>query len=238
MSNRSRREAASRAEARRRARRLERGDEPDESEEQETAGEDAPAGQRPGLGSGLLGRLFPPAPPLPGRADPLAAFDYQGPFRSVAAAGYLVGRNPRAWLLPGLAWAVAQTVAYLSLLMAAVYSRQFDSSPPSYSLLEIATLLVSVFAVIAAGWLGWQRPWLFGLAAVVAGTFIQALALALLISPSPLPGTEPASIFASVTLNQILQLQWALGALIGWYGGYLRRRMAVTPPAQPQRRRR
>ena len=91
-------------------------------------------------------------------------------------------------------------------------------------------LLGTVFAVVAAGWIGWQRPWLFGLAASVAGTLIQATILGLLIEPVPLPGATFGSLFVAITLNQILQLQWALGALIGWYGGYLRRRMTLTAP--------
>jgi hypothetical protein len=163
---------------------------------------------------------------LPNKPDPLAGFNYQGPFRSAVAGAYLIGNHPRAWLLLAIPWAAVQTLAYLT--------------PPTYSPIQITTVLVSVFAVIAAGWLGWEKPWLFGLAAVVAGTLIEAVLLALLIGPLPIEGnTGWLQIFLGVIVFQIVQLQWPLGAMIGWYGGYLRRRMAVTQtPTRSQRRRR
>ena len=55
------------AAARRRARLAARGEWTDEDEPQPIA--EAPTRQ----GGGFLGRIFPPAPPLPGRGDPLAA---------------------------------------------------------------------------------------------------------------------------------------------------------------------
>ena len=68
-------------------------------------------------------------------------------------------------------WAVAQMLSYINLLTAAAYAGQFpNSAPPNYGLIEIVGLLGTVFAVVAAGWIGWQRPWLFGLAASIAGT--------------------------------------------------------------------
>lgn len=232
MSNRSRRAADSRAEARRRSRQLEREYEPREDE-----GDEAPAegARSPAPGGSLLRRLFPSAPPLPNKPDPLAGFDYQGPFRSIAGAGYLLATNPRAWLLPGIVWAIAQVASVVSLRAAGIYADRFNASPPNYSLIEVVSLLVTVFTIIAAGWMGWQRPWLFGLAAAMAGTFIQALLLALTIQPTPGVGANAMTIFIGVTLDQILRLQWMLAAGIGWYGGYLRRRMVVTRPP-PQRR--
>ena len=227
MSNQTRRPPISRAEARRRARQLERGDDVAYDEADEPTAETTPRSAGPG---GLFGRLFPPAPPLPGKTDPLAGFTYSGPFRPVVAALYVLAFNPRGWLLPGIAWAVAQTVSYINLLMASAYSAQRQSAPPGYGLVEIVGLLGTVFAAAAAGWIGWQRPWLFGLAASIAGTLIQATTLALLIDPVPLENATFSGVLVAITVNQILQLQWALGALIGWYGGYLRRRMTVTSP--------
>lgn len=220
MSSRSRRDAASRAEARRRSRQIERGEElsADELEEDD----DAADGSAP---RGILGRLFPPAPPLPNRPDPLAGLGYQGPFRSVVGGGYLLATNPRAWLLPAMPWAAAQSLAYLS--------------PPTYSPIQIITVLVSVFALIAAGWIGWQRPWLFGLAAAVAGTMIEGIFLAFLLGPLGIDEMSVSRVFTGIVVFQILQLQWILGGLIGWYGGYLRRRMAVpTTRAEARGRRR
>jgi hypothetical protein len=235
MSNRTRRPPTSRADARRRARQLDRGEEVEYTEDDET---DADADARPAGPAGLFGRLFPPAPPLPGKPDPLADFTYRGPLRGVAAGLYVLALNPRGWLLPGILWAVAQTASYINLLIAASYSSQFGSAPPSYSLIEIVGLLGTVFAAVAAGWIGWQRPWLFGLAATIAGTLIQATMLGLLIDPVPVEGATFSSVFVAITVNQVLQLQWALGALIGWYGGYLRRRMTITAPGARDGRRR
>lgn len=234
MSNRTRRPPTSRADARRRARQLDRGEEVEYTEDETDADADA----RPAGPAGLFGRLFPPAPPLPGKPDPLADFTYRGPLRGVAAGLYVLALNPRGWLLPGILWAVAQTASYINLLIAASYSSQFGSAPPSYSLVEIVGLLGTVFAAVAAGWIGWQRPWLFGLAAAIAGTLIQATMLGLLIDPVPVEGATFSSVFVAITVNQVLQLQWALGALIGWYGGYLRRRMTVTAPGARDGRRR
>jgi hypothetical protein len=236
MSNRTRRQPATRADARRRSRQLERGEDLDQPEDEEPSAEAGAA--RPAGPAGLFGRLFPPAPPLPGKPDPLAGFTYSGPLRPVVAALYLLAFNPRAWLLPGIVWAVAQITSQVNLLTAAAFSGLFGTAPPNYGLVEIVGLLATVFAAVAAGWIGWQRPWLFGLAASVAGTLIQATTLALLIDPAPSTGAEFGTIFIGVTVNQILQLQWALGALIGWYGGYLRRRMTVTAPGARQDRRR
>ncbi len=238
MSNETRRPPISRAEARRRARQQERGEEIDNAEVAETSADGSAAPRSTGP-AGLFGRLFPPAPPLPGKPDPLAGFTYSGPLRGVVAGLYVLAFNPRGWLLPGIAWAVAQMLSYVNLLTAAAYTSQFpNTTPPNYGLVEIVGLLGTVFAVVAAGWIGWQRPWLFGLAASIAGTLIQAAILALLIDPVPLPSATFSSVFAAITINQILQLQWALGALIGWYGGYLRRRMTVTATGTRQGRQR
>jgi hypothetical protein len=218
MSNRSRRDAFSRAEARRRARLLERGEAPPDEEAEDG---DATTAGRPAPG-GFLSRLFPPAPPLPNRPDPLANLRYTGPLRSAVAGAYLLANHPRGWLLPAIPWAVAQALATLV--------------PQTLTAVQIPTVLVSVFAVIAAGWIGWERPWLFGLAATVAGTLIEGIFFALLPTA---PGTQanPLGVVLGVVAFQVVQLQWILGAFIGWYGGYLRRRMAMTAP-QPDRGRR
>jgi hypothetical protein len=218
MSNRTRRGPATRTEARRRSRQIERGaDLPVEDLEPED-----PAA-KPAAGGGILGRIFPAAPPLPNRPDPLAGFGYDGPFRSILAGIYLLGRHPRAWLLPALPWAAAQTLAYLI--------------PPTFSAIQIPMVLVSVFAIIAAGWIGWERPWAFGLVATITGTVIEATFLALLFGTQGITTFTPGQVFLGIIVFQIAQLQWILGAFIGWYGGYLRRRMAVNTP-QPARGRR
>ncbi len=218
MSQRSRRDQISRAEARRRTRQLERGEAL--SDEGAAADEELATERTPG-GGGVFRRLFPEAPALPGRPDPLAGFHYDGPFRSVVAAFYLLANHPRAWLLPAIPWAGAQTLA---LLMR-------DGT------VQIVTVMVSVFSLIGAGWIGWQRPWLFGLAATIAGTLLQGIFFALLPTP---PGVtaNPFGALLEIVAVQVAQLQWILGAFIGWYGGYLRRRMAASAPPLDRRRRR
>lgn len=230
MSNRTRRQATDRADARRRSRQLERGDEVDYAEEDEPSLE---AGARPSGPAGLFGRLFPPAPRLPGKPDPLASFTYSGPFRGVVAGLYLVALNPRGWLLPGIAWAVAQTVSYINLLTASAYTRQFGVAPPNYGLIEIVGLLGTVFAVVAAGWIGWQRPWLYGLVAAVIGYLLYTIYVIVALAGNPALNEPGATTQAALFLITNGVLQAGIGALAGFYGGYLRRRIA-DPSARQQ----
>jgi hypothetical protein len=207
MSNRSaQQEAASRAEARRRARLAARGLDPEEASEEDP--EEPPARR----GGSLLGRIFPPAAPLPGRPDPLANFHYTGPLRPVVGGLYLLARNPLSWVLPGLVWAAA---------------RLLPGSP-----FELIGSLVSFGVLIAAGWFGWQRPSLFGAAAGALGYLAFLLVIAF---------AAPA-LYAFVTPEAVLVngvLYTGLGLISGWYGGYLRRRQAqVSTEAQRGRRRR
>jgi hypothetical protein len=233
MSNRSRREAASRAEARRRARQIDRGLEPAEAEDDADADH---AQARPAASGGLLGRVFPAAPPLPNRPDPLANFSYQGPFRSAVAGLYLLANHPRAWLPMGIAWAVTQTFAWLNRAAGEVSLLRFGELPPNYALVDTVIQIVGAMAILAAGWFGWQRPWLFGVAAALAGTLIRATFMVLLpISGAASPG-DAAVLFLAITLDSLPLA--VLGAFLGWYGGYLRRRMAVTQPAAQRQRRR
>jgi hypothetical protein len=223
MSNRSRRGALTRAEARRRSRQLERG----EAIAEEPGADDTTTAEgRPPASGGMLARIFPPAPPLPNRPDPLAGLRYDGPLRSVVAAGYLLANNPRGWLLPAIPWATAQSIGHLPF------------TPPTYSPVQIPVTLVNVFAIIAAGWIGWQRPWLFGLVTAVAGTLIEATFRAFLLGTLGIPNFTVPDAFLQTVAIEVAQLQWILAAFIGWYGGYLRRRLALTASQTTQRRRR
>lgn len=210
MSTRTRREADARAAARRRSRQLERGElEPaDEARAEAAAAEQRPARR------GILSSLFPPAPPLTNKPDPLAGFTYTGPLRSVVAWFYLLGHNPRAWLLPAIPWAMAQSLILLT--------------PPNAGALQTISVMVGVTCLLAAGWIGWQKPWLFGLATAIAGTLLQALFLALLVQPIG-SGADPIASFFGVILLQISQAQWILAAFVGWYAGYFRRRLSSQP---------
>jgi hypothetical protein len=233
MSNRSRREAASRAEARRRARQIDRGVEPAEGEE-EAADDRAPA--RTPTSGGLLGRLFPAAPPLPNKPDPLARFNYNGPFQSAAAGLYLVANHPRAWAPMAIAWAVTQTFAALNRTAGAAFVAHFGTLPPNYALIDTIIQIVGATAILAAGWFGWPRPWLFGAAAVVGGTLIRATFEVFLPTTSARGIGDAATLFLALILDSLPLVLF--GAFLGWYGGYLRRRMAVAqPPPQRQRRR-
>jgi hypothetical protein len=208
---------AERREARRRAR-LQAQGRFDEEEQEEV--EAAPA-RRPSMP--LLERLFPPAAPLAGKGDPFAGFTYSGRFRSIVANLWLIPRNPFASFGMGVLWAA-------TYIMVDQYAGTTIGSIASF---------VSFGALVGAGWIGWQRPWLFGLAAAAIGYliytpyFLYALANAPATLP-PITGTQVALVLGT---NGLVQL--GIGALAGFYGGYLRRRLAdPATRRQPVDRRR
>jgi hypothetical protein len=216
MSQRASRQATARAEARRRARIAARGD-----EDGPISDADAEADSVTPARQSFLQRILPAAPPLPGKGDPLEGFNYNGRFRSVAEAGYLLSRHPVAWLLPGL-------------LYVAIYELALWSSD---RLVSSIVQVIQYGALVAAGWIGWQRPWLFGAAAgLIAALATTSLVLYLSSrAPSAANLSAPGYIAAEALFFV------ALGALAGRYGGYLRRRMAAQRPtatAQANRRRR
>ncbi|HEX6140102.1 MAG TPA: hypothetical protein VF013_06550 [Candidatus Limnocylindria bacterium] len=220
MTNRSLRRAAStRADARRRSRRLAQGHELDELEEEADAEPvSAPARGSAQAGGSFLTRLFPPVPPLPGKPDPLATFTYQGPFRGLVASLYLLARNPVAWMAPAAVWAVGRILTAFSA-----------------GVVQIGATIVTFLALLAAGWLGWQRPWLYGLAASILGSLIFALVWAVLLGSLPNVPYATAQLFVVYTLQETFQ--WLFGILGGWYGGYLRRRsLSNQPPPRARRR--
>jgi hypothetical protein len=207
--------ARSRAEARRRARLAARG-EPTDDEEPEPEAE-PPA--RPG--GGFLSRIFPPAPPLPGREDPLAGFQPDGPLRPIRERAYLLGTNIIAWVVPGI-------VAFIGFLASIFYAR---------GLLGLLGTFLLFGSLVAAGWFGWQRPTLFGTAASLVGYLFSAgLILYSFASQGAGPDTfgTPAQLGLRLLSDGVIQA--GLGFLGGWYGGYLRRRQAQIA-VQPRKRR-
>ncbi|HET9498343.1 MAG TPA: hypothetical protein VFP83_08460 [Candidatus Limnocylindria bacterium] len=208
------RSASERAEARRRKRQVARGEEtlPEETAMAATATARPPS---------LLTRLFPPAPPLPGKGDPLAGFTYRGRFRGYVAGAWLLARHPLTWGVAAVGWAVLQ----LALLVT-----------PRENLVAFAITLAQYGLLIGAGWFGWWRPWLFGTAAGVLGVIFHAL-LAGLITIQAGEGLAAASgVVASLTA--LVVLYGLVGAFAGFYGGYLRRRMATQSTAKPKSKRR
>jgi hypothetical protein len=194
---------ASRAEARRRARLAARGEVPDEPDEEHRAAESTePRG-------GFLRRIFPPAPPLPNRPDPLAGFDPDGPMRPVRERLFLLRSNLKAWVLPGI-------VAFIGLYASFFYATSF---------VGMLATFVQFGALIAAGWFGWQRPTLFG---ATAGALSGILTGALILLDFARIGAETETLGGTgAVLTQTLLTaiyQAAFGFLGGWYGGYLRRR--------------
>lgn len=193
-----------RAEARRRARLAARGELPTEPDDASLAEEpDRPRG-------GFLGRLFPPAPPLPDKPDPLAGFDESGGLRPVRVRAFLLRQNLFAWLIPG-------GVAFLG------YTTSLFFGPQSF--ISLLGTFVLFGALIAAGWFGWQRPTLFGTAAAVL-SFVLVAAFVLFtsfqIGVTPDAFGTPTEVAGGIALQGGFQA--ALGFLGGWYGGYLRRR--------------
>ena len=207
----------SRAEARRRARLAARGELVEEPEEPTRADADE-------AGGGFLSRLFPPAPPLPNMPPPLAGFDESGPLRPVRERLFLLRRNPIAWVATGLVAAVGN---YTTLLFG-----------PTDVFSFIGTML-RFGALIAAGWIGWQRPSLYGTAAAILSFLIFVVAIVV----SPAVGAPGLEVFTQEgAASQLLVegvFQTGLGFLAGWYGGYLRRRQAqVTAQRSRSTRRR
>ena len=164
---------------------------------------------RPATGGSLLQRLVPPAPPLRDKGDPLAGFTYGGPARRLVAALWLLARHPLAWLVPALIWMIAWP---------------FSLGGGTYALVGSVAQYV---ALIGAGWVGWQRPWLFGVAGVLVGWV--AIVWLLLLYGTRFGVIAPNQVLV-VLLTQLL-LQVVVGFVAGWYGGYLRRRLADQRPS-------
>ena len=216
MPSRRSRSEQDRAERRRRARRAAQGVEPLPEDPPLDARAQAATARSPGL----LGRLFPAAPPLPGKGDPLAGFTYKGRFRAIVAGGWLLARHPLPWGVAAVGWAILQ----LGLLLTA-----------RDNLLAFAITLGQYTLLIGAGWIGWWRPWLFGATAGVMGVVLHA-AIAGLITIQAGEGLA-AAVGVIGSLVALVALYGLVGAFAGFYGGYLRRRMAVpTAPAKGRRR--
>jgi hypothetical protein len=205
-----------RAEARRRARLAARGELP---QAEDVEPEPAPAPR----GGGILGRIFPPVPPLPGKPDPLAGYAGSGALRPVSVRLFLLRHNLLAWLPTGL-------LAFLGLIASLTYG------PNPIGLVGTFALFG---AIIAAGWFGWQRPTLFGTAAAAVGFTLTLLLIVLFFSSRGAGITAfgtPLEVVGGWILQGIYYL--ALGFLGGWYGGYLRRRQAQLGATQRARQRR
>ena len=206
--------ARTRAEARRRQRQVARG-EVIEDEEPIAPASEAPRGN-------VLTRIFPPAPPLPNKPDPLARFDRSGPLRPIRERLFLLRQNPVAWIVPGI-------VAFFGFYATIFYA--------GGTLGLVATFLL-FGAIIAAGWIGWQRPTLYGTTAGLLGYLISAV----VILGSFMLGGVPPDTFGGTALTAIgsVLIQGlypaGIGFLGGWYGGYLRRRQ--TQLSADARRRR
>jgi len=213
MSNRPpKSQSDSRAEARRRAR---SGDAPDQSEG--SADEQPSKAARPSL----LASFFPPAPPLRGMPDPLARFTYRGPLRLMVSGLWLLAKHPFVWGAPALGWAFAQIL----LLLLVRHPLTFLVSVVQFVLL------------IGAGWIGWQRPWLFGMVGAMVGLFAY-LGLVLVIGTQLAPADQSG--WTAIAIGVIAGLgliQPFIGAVAGFYGGYLRRRMQAPMPVKSSGRR-
>ncbi|MEO8509725.1 MAG: hypothetical protein ABI534_00620 [Chloroflexota bacterium] len=164
----------SRAEARRRARLAAQGEPAEDADVDESTPQAPPTSG----GGGFLARIFPPAAPLRGHEHPLEGFDYIGSprFRGISETIWILARNPLAWIGAGAVWAVSRLLT--------------DNSA-----VGIAMSVVSFGSLIAAGWFGWRRPWLYGAAAALLGWIAVLLVLVTLLLTNPdqvssLLGTE------------------------------------------------
>ena len=212
------RDAVRRAEARRRSRFIAQGRLPDDEEDETQA---TPARQ-PSMS--LMQRLFPPAPPLPGKPPPLEGFMYSGRLRPIVLAGWLIRQNLYAGIGMGILWAA-------SYVLTVQEGRSIFGTIASF---------VSFGSLVAAGWLGWQRPWFYGFVAAVIGYIVYAIYFVFLFASDPAVNDLATSSQVATYLATNGLLQAAIGALAGFYGGYLRRRLAdpATRQAAAARRRR
>ena len=209
-------DADRRAEARRRAR-LQAQGRLDEEQVEEPEAEPVRRSSMP-----LMQRLFPPAAPLPGKGDPFAGFSYTGRFRPLVANLWLIPRNLFAGVGMGILWAA-------TYIMVDQYAGTTIGSIASF---------VSFGTLVAAGWIGWQRPWLFGLTAAAIGYLIYAPYFIYSIASTGAAALVTGSQVALVLVTNGL-VQLGIGALAGFYGGYLRRRLAdPATRRQPESRRR
>ena len=208
--------ATARAEARRRARQQARSADDLDPRESPGSGTSAAGGapERPTL----LQRLIPAAPPLPGKPDPLARFTYRGPslLRPLALAGYLLRVNPLAWLIPGATWALAARFATA------------DAT-------GFLAAFIQIGALMGAGYVGWQRPWFYGLS---ASLFAVVLLLIVIVVGEAVAGGNvgPLLGFVLVAFLANAPMYGLTGAVAGWFGGYWRRRMAETRSLRARRR--
>ncbi len=169
----------------------------------------------------FLQRIFPPAPPLPNRPDPLAGFDRSGPLRPVRERLFLLRHNLVAWLVMGI-------VAFLGYIASSFYGS---------SLLGLIGTFVLFGSLIAAGWLGWQRPPLFGTAAGLIGFVLAAGFIVFSFAQADVtPDTFGSAGQFATQLGLQAFYQAGLGFLGGWYGGYLRRRQTQLSAQNPRRR--
>jgi hypothetical protein len=202
------RSASERAEARRRSRQIARGEDVPETDVAQPA-------TTPARPPGLFARMFPPAPPLAGKGDPLAGFAYRGRFRGLVAGAWLLVRHPLPWGVSAAGWAVLQFVL-IQIGEAGGTGRA--------TLITFAITLAQYGLLIAAGWIGWQRPWLFGAMAGLMGTVVLGLIAGLhAFASGDSFSVVAVAVGVSATYGAIYGF---IGAFAGFYGGYLRRRMA------------
>lgn len=121
----------------------------------------------------------------------MQGFAYSGPLPGVVGAFYVLLRNPLPWLIGGALWATSQ------------FFRSNDIT-------GVIALFASFGGLIGAGWFGWQRPWLFGLAAGVVGWLpLVAIWIALggpsgaAVTASPTPSAQVASPSASAAQSLV-----------------------------------
>jgi len=162
--------------------------------------------------------MLPPAPPLPGKPPPLEGFSYSGPLRPIVERLWLLARGPLVWIVPGVLWGLGQLA---------------DRETGVGFVISFLTF----GAPLGAGWFGWRRPGLYGAAASLLG-YLGATVYALFffatqgVSPIELYG--PSLLLANLVLQGVIFT--VMGYLLGWYGGYLRRRQASVQVERRPRR--
>ena len=121
----------------------------------------------------------------------------------------------------GIVWGAAWIATYM-------YGKELPGTIASF---------ISFGSLVAAGWIGWQRPWLYGFVAALLGYLIFLPYFVAVVAPVVISqGSTPAAVAEFLGINGLMQV--AIGTVAGFYGGYLHRRMAdptlrrTAPPAR------
>ena len=169
---------------------------------------------------GFLHRLFPPAPPLPGRPDPLAGFDRSGPLRPVRERLFLLRQAP------------ARVARLRARCLPRLHRRPRSTASSAFSSC-IGTFVLFGALIAAGGSAGSARR----CSAPRPGLLGFVLAIAFIVYPVLRGRTSrPIRSEPGQTVRHLVRLQAVYQAGLGLPRRVVRRLPAATPDPAEQRR--